>query len=124
VPQADKQSCWRLASVLLLALDLMLLAWLGLWEIPSIDMYKDIYAGMNAKVPTLGMLVLSIPQIAWYSASAAVLLGILAKEFLPNKKMTTTLNGVAALVILLVMMLIHAALRLPLMSLMNPLQAW
>jgi len=121
-PLAGRAAAWRLASLILLVLDQMLLAWFLLMEVRSIPKFLDIFSGMGAALPGLTRNVLRIPPIMYFTVVLQVAGALLLKEFSRNKRLTLVINAACTLLILAGILLIEAALRLPLQSLIQNVQ--
>ena len=108
------------ASRLLLALNLLLAAYLcflGIWVIPP---YGSIYAGMNAKLPSMTLAVISIPPVAMCGHVACLAAGLIILEVVARSRKTKIVcNAVAVALLVTAIVFVLAMLHLPLIAIMS-----
>jgi serine/threonine protein kinase len=123
ISEQPRSSSGKVASRVLLAINLVLLAVFALILGPARNAYALIFADMRVDLPMATRSVLSInPWLGYLLAGGAAVL-LIAKEFIPHKTVTLIINAVGVLTLGAACVLCWAALHLPVSALITSTSA-
>lgn len=122
-PALSAQELARILSPLLLVGVLVLAAHVSFWTIPNLLNFKNFFRNMGTHLPLFTTVVLSIPAGAYWAAIGLVSAVAIIMEFVAkNKRTTCTFNAIAIAAMLVVVLLLHLAMRLPIRQMLNSVQ--
>jgi hypothetical protein len=113
------QTAVRAIGVLLLAIQAILLTALALAPVLVAPRFVSIYLDMGQRLPAPTQLVLRTPLWIYWWVAGFVAAVVIAKEFIPRKRVTMVLNAIGTVVLLGACLAYWLALTMPLRSIMQ-----
>jgi type II secretory pathway component PulF len=103
------------ASRLLLALNLLLAGCLCFLALVVIPFHTNIFAGLNAKLPTLTEAAISIPPMALCGSVAGLAAGLIILEVVARRRKTKIVcNAAAVALLVMAIVFVDTVLMMPL----------
>jgi len=109
----------RFTSRSVLISDMCVLVPAGTWTVLFTREFKEIFASLDIPLPVITLMVLSVDPIIYAAAFVLTIAALIVKEFvIANKRVTLTINIIAAFVGFVWLVFFSTSLYLPFVKLM------